>query len=289
MNMTFSALRIFARVSLILLFAVSLVPCHADEISPPRVALAKVYAKGIDVSQYWVSEKLDGVRGYWDGERLWSRGGNLYPAPDWFTRGFPAMPLDGELWLARNTFERLVGIVRTQVPDEDQWRQVKFMVFDLPAAGGTFTSRLDRLRELVEELDSPTLAIVPQFRLDNHDELMRKLEQVSAAGGEGLMLRRGDSLYQGGRTDGLLKLKLYRDAEARVVAHLPGKGKYTGMLGALLVEAADGRRFRIGTGFSDKERAEPPPVDSLVTYKYFGKTRRGLPRFASFLRIKKGF
>lgn len=262
-------------------------PAQAAGPEPPGLLLANVYHDQIDLEDYWVSEKLDGVRAYWDGRRLISRQGNVFQAPAWFTRNFPATPLDGELWMGRGTFERLSGTVRQQVPDEVAWRQVRYMVFDLPAAEGVFDQRLEQLRDLVQAVGSPYLQLVEQFRVESREELLERLSLIVSEGGEGLMLHRGSSLYQASRSDDLLKLKTYEDAEAVVVGHLPGKGKYEGMLGALLVETPEKLRFRIGTGFTDAERASPPPIGSTVTYKFYGRTRNGIPRFASFLRVRE--
>ena len=258
----------------------------AGEAEAPSLLLANVYREGVDLDRYWVSEKLDGVRAYWDGERLLSRKGNRINAPPWFVEHYPRVPLDGELWMGRGAFERLSGAVRRQVPDDAQWRGIRFMVFDLPSSPGTFDRRLQRLREMFETIASPYLALVEQFRVADRAELMETLDRVVAGGGEGLMLHRGSSLYTAGRGDDLLKLKAHEDAEAVVVGHLPGKGRLTGMLGALLVETPEGLRFRLGTGFSDEERRNPPPLGATVTYKYYGRTRNGVPRFASFLRIR---
>ena len=274
------------RLVLIALLVLSPSLAAAGEERAPSLLLANVYRESIDLDKYWVSEKLDGVRAYWDGETLTSRNGNRFNAPPWFIEDFPRVPLDGELWMGRGTFERLSGAVRRQTPDDAQWRGVRFMVFDLPSSPGPFDQRLQRLREMFETIESPHIVLIEQFRIADHDALMDTLSQVVAGGGEGLMLHKGSSLYTAGRTDDLLKLKSYEDAEAVVVGHLPGKGKLTGMLGALLVEMPDGRRFRLGTGFSVEERREPPPLGATVTYKYFGKTRNGVPRFASFLRIR---
>ena len=258
----------------------------AGEAGAPSLLLANIYRDDIDLGQYWVSEKLDGVRAYWDGETLTSRNGNRFNAPPWFIEDFPRVALDGELWMGRGTFERLSGAVRRQHPDDAQWRDITFMVFDLPSSPATFDRRLKRLREMFDANKSPHVALVEQFRVADHDTLMDTLNKVVAGGGEGLMLHRGSSRYTAGRTDDLLKLKTYEDAEAVVVGHLPGKGKFAGMLGALLVEMPEGRRFRLGTGFSNEERLEPPPLGAIVTYKYYGKTRNGLPRFATFLRTR---
>ena len=274
------------RLVFITLLALASSPAAVGDVQPPSLLLAKTYREGIDLAQYWVSEKLDGVRAYWDGAALTSRKGNRFNAPPWFTEGFPRVALDGELWMGRGTFERLSGAVRRQHPDDAQWRDITFMVFDLPSSPAAFDGRLKRLRELFEANKSPHIALVEQFRVADHDTLMDTLNKVVAGGGEGLMLHRGSSRYTAGRTGDLLKLKTHEDAEAVVVGHLPGKGKFTGVLGALLVEMPEGRRFRLGTGFSNEERLEPPPLGAVVTYKYYGKTRNGLPRFATFLRIR---
>lgn len=254
--------------------------------APAEVPLANVYQKGAPLADYWVSEKLDGVRAYWDGERLWSRRGNPFQAPDWFVSDFPPQPLDGELWLGHGQFAQLSGIVRTVRPVDAEWRKVRFMVFDLPLADQTFDQRLPRLRELVSQAGSPYLALVKQQRPEHHQQLMARRDDVIAAGGEGLMLRRGASVYQAGRSDDLLKVKRFDDAEAIVVGILPGKGKYQGMMGALRVRLANNREFRIGSGFSDAERADPPSPGSVITFKHSGHTATGLPRFASFVRVR---
>lgn len=262
-------------------------PAYASDRPVPALMLAEVYTPEHDLSDYWVSEKLDGVRAYWDGHRFLSRQGNVFPAPAWFTQGFPVQPLDGELWMGRQTFARLSGAVRQQEPDADLWRQIRYMVFDLPGSTERFTQRLAQLQRLVVEVNSPYLALVKQFKVESEAALQRKLEAVVAQGGEGLMLHRGASYYVASRGDDLLKLKTHSDAEAVVIAHLPGSGKYEGMLGSVLVETPEKLRFRIGTGFSDAERANPPALGTTITYKYFGVTRNGVPRFASFLRVRQ--
>ncbi|MEE3169269.1 MAG: DNA ligase [Pseudomonadota bacterium] len=254
--------------------------------APPELVLAKVYEKGVPLERYWVSEKLDGVRAFWTGDRFLSRGGHEYRAPAWFTRGFPEQPLDGELWMGRGTFAELSGVVRKAVPVDEEWRRVRFMVFDLPVPGVPFNERLERLKAVVAGVDSPFLSVVGQNRATSHDNLMARLEAVTRGGGEGLMLRLGSSHYEAGRSDDLLKVKQFLDAEAVVVRHLPGSGKFQGLMGSLLVELENGRRFRIGTGFSEADRASPPPVGALITFRYFGHTATGLPRFASFLRVR---
>lgn len=271
-------------VCLLSVFFLSISPIV--QAAPPELPLAEVYEKGIELKHYWVSEKLDGVRAYWDGERFLSKQGNVYNAPEWFTEGFPDTPMDGELWLGRGRFAELSGAVRKRVPVDEEWRKIRYMVFDLPASRQPFSGRVKQMCERFRPLSSPFLAMVDQQQAISHTELMARLDTVTESGAEGLMLHHGESLYRAGRSSDVLKVKRYQDAEAVVVGHTNGAGKYEGMMGALVVELAEGRHFKIGTGFSDAERAAPPPLSAVITYKFYGLTATGLPRFASFMRIR---
>nr|WP_255527463.1 MULTISPECIES: DNA ligase [unclassified Luteimonas] len=239
------------------------------------------------VDEYWVSEKLDGVRARWDGRRLWTRGGLPVDAPAWFTAGWPALRMDGELWLGRGRFEEASSLVRNPPADDAPWRAMRFVVFDLPGDPGSFGERVLAMRRLAGPGIAPWLRPVAQSRVADGAQLRARLDAVLAAGGEGLMLHHDAARYVAGRHPDLLKLKPHDDAEARVVGHLPGRGKYAGMVGALLVERADGSRFRLGSGLDDAERASPPAVGSLVTYRYSGLTVNGLPRFPRYLRLRE--
>ena len=253
----------------------------------PALLLAGRYRPGIDLRDWWVSEKYDGVRAHWDGRQLRTRGGERIAAPAWFTAGWPALPMDGELWAGRGRFEHAQSAAAREQPDDAQWRALRYMVFDLPAHPGSFDERLAALRAAVSALDHTWVQAVPQRKVAGDAELQALLREVVRGGGEGLMLHRGASLYRAGRGDDLLKLKTHDDAEARVIAHVPGKGKHAGRLGALMVETPEGRRFALGTGFTDAQRADPPPVGSWVSYRFRGLHEgSGLPRFASFLRVR---
>ena len=252
----------------------------------PALLLANVYRPGMRLADYWVSEKYDGVRGYWDGHTLRTRGGETVAAPAWFTAGWPDTPMDGELWAGRGRFSHAQSTVRQQQPDDAAWREMRFMVFDLPAHGGTFDQRLPALNQLVESLDQPWVQAVPQQRVASDAALQKLLLRTVRAGGEGLMLHRGASMYRAGRSDDLIKVKTHEDTEAKVVAHLPGQGRHVGRLGALVVEMPSGQRFRLGAGLTDAERDHPPPVGSWVTYRFRGTHDSGVPRFASFVRVR---
>jgi DNA ligase-1 len=253
------------------------------------VMLANVYHPGVDLTDYWVSEKYDGIRGYWDGKQLLTRGGEHVMAPAWFTAGWPDMPLDGELWAGRGKFAEAVSTARMQVPDDAAWRNMHFMVFDLPAHPGTFNERLPALQATLAKLNVPWVQLVKQTKVRDNRALLALMQQTVKAGGEGLMLHRGASLYRAERNDDLLKVKPHDDAEARVIAYLPGKGKHRGRVGALVVETPEGRHFRLGTGMSDLQRKTPPPLGSWVTYRFRGVNDSGIPRFATFLRTRDDF
>lgn len=261
------------------------VPAAAEALPPPLL-LAERYRDGIDVSNYWISEKLDGVRAAWDGRVLRFRSGNPVPAPQWFLDGLPAEALDGELWLARGRFDELSAIVRRKAPVDAEWRHVRYMVFEIPGAGGNFTERVARIQAVVAGARQAWLMAIPQFRLADVAALKKKLGEIVRAGGEGLMLHRADAAYETGRSATLLKLTPWLDAEAVVVGHIPGKGKHAGRLGALRMEMSDGRRFSLGSGLSDALRGDPPPLGTLVTYRYRELTPNGMPRFPSYLRVR---
>lgn len=263
-------------------------PLQAAELMPPPVMLANVFRGDITLADYWVSEKFDGMRGYWNGEKLLTRNGEHIEAPAWFTAGWPKIPLDGELWVGHGQFSRAVSTLRKKIPDEAQWRALQFMVFDLPAHLGNFSERNAALQPVIAQIGQPWVHHVEQFKVADQVALRAMLKRVVKQGGEGLMLHRGTSLYRAVRSDDLLKLKPYEDAEAKVIAYLPGKGKYTGTLGALKVESANGLRFRLGTGLSNAVRRHPPQLGEWVTYRYNGLNEKtGIPRFARFIRVRE--
>lgn len=238
------------------------------------------------VAGWLVSEKLDGVRAHWDGRTLRFRSGRLIEAPDWFVARLPNTPLEGELWLGRGRFDQLSGLVRRASPDDEAWRHVRYMLFELPGAAGPFTERARELEVLAQRVGCPQLQAVPQRHVADRAGLGPWLEEVVRGGGEGLMLHRADAPYRVGRSADVVKLKPQQDEDAVVIGHLPGRGRHAGRLGALRVRRADGSVFDLGTGLDDAQRSEPPPLGSTVTYTFRGRTPNGLPRFASFLRVR---
>ncbi|KGJ89230.1 DNA ligase [Thalassotalea sp. ND16A] len=266
-----------------------IVQAKTEPIAPvstsKRLQHGKMYRTGINISDYYVSEKLDGVRGYWDGGQLLSRAGNKLSAPKWFTEQFPTIALDGELWIARGKFSETLSVISRNSAHQG-WQNVRYMIFDLPAHQGTFAERVTAMQQLVADNDSPYLKMIEQIKLSSTDTLENVLTKVIKLGGEGLMLHKQSAYYHPGRTDNLLKLKAFADSEAKVIGHTPGKGKYSGLLGALIVQTPKGTVFKIGSGFSDNQRRNPPAIGTVISYKYWGFTRGGKPRFATFMRIR---
>jgi DNA ligase 1 len=258
----------------------------ATDKQTPHLLLANVWNPSIDPTGWWMSEKYDGLRGYWDGRKLWSRQGNIIHAPDYFLAELPRdIALDGELWIGHGKFEETISIVRSETPD-DRWKRVHFMVFDAPQAKGTFEQRMQLLRATFPQ-DNRFVRVVVQECCQGVAQLLAERDRVVRLGGEGLMLRQPESVYEAGRSPTLLKVKPYDDAEATVIAYEPGKGKFAGKLGAVRVRTDDGREFSIGSGFTDAQRESPPPVGTVITYRFRGLTAKGLPRFPSYLRVRQ--
>lgn len=251
----------------------------------PPLLLAESWDNALDLSGWWMSEKLDGVRAWWDGKQFISRQGNLYHAPDWFTDGLPETPLDGELWLDRKKFQRAVSIVRRQDKSE-HWKEIRFLVFDAPALKEPFERRMQAVADLLAGKKLPYAAGHEHVRCRNTEHLKAELARVTGLGGEGLMLREPGSIYTAGRSSTLLKVKTFHDAEATVIGHLPGAGKHKGRLGALSVRLADGTEFSVGTGFSDRERDNPPAPGSIITFRYQELSEAGVPRFPSYIGVR---
>lgn len=259
----------------------------AHATGKPALWLAQKYQGRLDLQQYWVSEKYDGVRGYWDGKALWTRQGTPITAPAWYTAGWPSTPMEGELWAGRGQFSRAQSITRKALPLDAEWQTLRFMVFDAPASSGSFTQRLQAIEKFVVAVQQPWVQATPQWIETDEARLLAHMHRIVRDGGEGLMLHKASAVYRSGRSDDVLKLKPYEDAEAQVVGHAPGRGKYQGMAGALVVRTMEGLEFKLGSGLSDANRRHPPAIGSWVTYRYRGLHDSGLPRFATFWRVRE--
>ena len=258
---------------------------RAEEESGPPLLLAESWDNTTDLTDWWMSEKLDGVRAYWDGKQFISRQGNIYHAPDWFIEGLPSVALDGELWIDRKKFQRTVSIVRRQ-DKSDLWKEVRYLIFDAPAATGGFEERLAFLKDTLAKNAAKFASQHAHERCKSLEALRAELARIEALAGEGLMLRQPASKYVAGRSSTLLKVKTFHDAEAVVIGHQAGAGRHQGRMGALLVRLPNGTDFAIGTGFSDRERESPPAIGATVTFRYQELSDAGVPRFPSWVGIR---
>jgi DNA ligase-1 len=248
--------------------------------------LANQFDQKIDLGHYWKSEKLDGIRAIWTGTHLITRSGKPINAPPWFIAPLPNYPLEGELWAGRGHFALIQQTVLDQQPNDQAWQRIKLMLFDAPQQLGHYPIRYQILQRLVANQSSRHINVIEHTPIRDLAELKTWLNVITKQGGEGIMLRNTTSHYQGGRHRDLLKLKLYQDAEAELIGFLNGKGKYKGMVGAMLVKTIDGVVFAIGSGLSDELRRNPPSIGTIINYRYNGLTHLGKPRFARFLRVK---
>lgn len=258
----------------------------SNSSTPPALWLANPYQGNEHLSDYWVSEKYDGIRGYWDGHQLLSRSGKTLSPPTWFVQGWPASPFEGELWAGLGQFEQAASVIQQKRATDNEWRTLRFMVFDVPMPTRTFTERITLYQATVKQIGKPWVQAVPQNQIPSHPALKNLLQKTVQVGGEGLVLHRANSIYQSGRNGDVLKVKPHEDAEAKVVGHEAGQGKHAKRTGALWVETPQGLRFKLGTGLSDAQRENPPALGQWVTYRYRGLTDKGVPRFASFVRVR---
>ena len=280
----------------------------ADAAKKDKFELLKLSEyKGQNVGGWLASEKLDGVRAYWDGRNLRSRNGKILAAPEGWSAHFPPFALDGELYTARGEFEKIQSIVMDKTPSATAWSEIKFYVFDVPEASGGLLERLSELEKFIAKNPQAgqNLKIIKQVKVKDNSEFEAFAEAVIAKGGEGAVVREPNAPYERKRSKNALKYKKFKDAECEVISINKGRGKYAGLMGSVtcqslgaagsnpdeqndeLLQPASGVKFKIGSGFSDEERANPPKIGSIITYKYQNLTAKGLPRFPVFLRVRE--
>ena len=251
----------------------------------PPVLLAHPWEES-DPTGWWMSEKCDGVRSWWTGDRFLSRLGNEFHAPEWFKKLLPTTPLDGELWIRRGQFQKTVSIVKKLIPNDTEWLDITYVIFDAPTHGGTFEERLDSVKEKYLPLNfggcTGQVVWLDQIKCKSVQHLKEYLASIEALGGEGVVLRQAGSLYEEGRSHTCLKVKTFRDGEAIVTGYTDGRGKHKGRVGALVVKWGD-KEFEIGTGLTDDDRRNPPKIGSKVTFRYTALSDAGLPKPASYV------
>ncbi|ECL3026539.1 DNA ligase [Campylobacter coli] len=240
-----------------------------------------------------MSEKLDGVRGIWEVGKFKTRQDNPIYTPSYFTYNFPSFKLDGELWIARAKFDEVSALIRGDNLDSSLWKSVTYNVFDVPNAceefkltSCTLSNRLKVLEQYLQQNPNPYIKIIKQIPIKDQEHLKEFYKDIVLNKGEGVVIRKDLAPYEKGRSKNAFKLKLYEDAECKVIGYTEGKGKFQGKIGALLCQMPNDRVIRIGSGLKDKDRENPPKIGSIVTYKFNGLTKNSLPRFPVFLRIR---
>jgi len=222
----------------------------------PDLFLLNNYSDDTNITSWYMSEKLDGVRAYWDGKQLISRNGQVFDAPLFFTNNFPKIELDGELWNKRGNFSSISSIVNTKLTKVD-WKELTYNIFEVPNAAGTLLTRLSNVEE------SQYIKIIQQTKVKDKKHLDAFLKIVEKKGGEGVVVRDGSLNYYVGRNNNALKVKSYIDTECEVLRHSKGNGKYKNVLGSLECKMDNNKVIKIGTGFSDAQRENPPEIGCL--------------------------
>ena len=268
--------------------------------------------------EWKASEKMDGYRGQWvkvNGEWMFlSRAQKPFiGTPDWYKLALPDVNLDGELWVGRENFESM-GVVRKHKPDPKEWIPVKFVVYDLPSVKKPFSERLKELRKVVKEnkdrwdevkktlpeefqIECP-VKMATQTTIESEEHMEELYKKIIEKGGEGIMLKCPNSMYEDKRSNYMLKVKPSFDEEAIIVDSKMGKGKYKNDLGAFicqplinmdtyhLIDKNENHEFSI-SGMDDEVRhnyEETHPVGTVISYEHSGKTEKGKPRFARYVR-----
>jgi DNA ligase-1 len=246
----------------------------------PKLLLLNTY-KDQNITSWVMSEKLDGIRAYWDGKNLISRGGKIIHAPKWFIEDYPSFEIDGELWTKRNDFENISSIVRDKNPSK-HWKNIKHYIFEVPNAKGGLFQRLEKVKPYMNN----SIRIIPQIEIRDKDHLNEFLQSIENEKGEGVVVRDPKEPYINKRSSKALKIKTYHDMECTVIGYTKGKGKFTDLIGAIKCKLDNGMTFKIGSGLSDNERKYPAKIGDIITFKYNGFTKYGKPRFPVYLRIR---
>ena len=277
---------------------------------------------------WYISEKYDGIRAIWDGEKFISRGQKVFTyVPDYFIELMPpGIALDGEMWISRNNFKEVsristlkIGSSKSKKQIDDIWKgandnnSVKYMVYDLPNCTQPFETRmklLDKIisdrkhvwHDILENVDTCPIKFTKQTKIQNMAQLVNTYKELTSKGAEGVMLRAPNSPYETKRSKYLLKYKIKDDAEAIVRGYTMGTGKYKGLLGSLdceliLDQKPSGVMFNIGTGFTDKDRTEYNnsksslyiPIGSIVSFSYMELSEDSVPRHPVYRGIRDDF
>ncbi|MCP4970117.1 MAG: DNA ligase [Arcobacter sp.] len=251
-----------------------------------EVQKPKTYKGDENISTWVMSEKLDGIRAVWTGKELVSKKGNKIYAPKWFTVNFPNFKLDGELWTKRDDFENIQNIVMDKKPSI-KWNKITYNIFEVPNSKGDFFKRLEKAKIYFKKNDTRYVKIIDQIKIKDKNHLDNFLENIVLKKGEGVIIKDPFKSYHTGRSPHILKVKKVYDMEGSVIAI--NISKKTNKLKSLTLKLKNGVVFNLGGGFSKKQRDKSFKKGDIVTFKYYGFTKYGKPKFASFLRLRKEF
>lgn len=235
------------------------------------------------INDWYMSEKLDGIRAYWDGKQLLSKNGNILHAPIWFTKNLPKFELDGELWTKRNDFESIQNIVLDKKPSKD-WKKITYNIFEVPNTKGNFLKRLERIKTWQKINNNQYLKIITQIQCRDKTHLDAYLNTLISKKAEGIIIKDGSLEYFKGRSRSILKVKKFFDGEAEVIGiNYKSNDKFK----SLILKMKNNIVFNLGNGFTKEEKQRHPKIGDIITFKYYSLTKYGKPKFASFLRIRK--
>jgi DNA ligase-1 len=293
-----------------------------------RLFLMKAHKKttGHNITPDWTwSIKLDGIRAFWDGgitrgredvpfafgefaSGLWSINGNIIHAPDWFLDQLPKVPCDGELWAGPGNFQLVSSYVRKQVPIDEEWEAIKYMVYDFPGLADVYcpskmltlaTLKVDctpslhqymmnaaseRYKDFLISAPLPTninghaicrsnvCDYVDQMPVPSYrfimDSVMPKLLENKH---EGIVFRHRDLTWTPIRSNYLVKEKPFSDSEALVIGLTFGRETELGSKLKGLMGALKVRwnnKEFLVSGFTDNERRLDCTIDSESATQY---------------------
>lgn len=179
----------------LIILCILILNSYAVEIQKANTYNKKVH----EIKNWYMSEKLDGIRAYWNGKELISKNGNKIHAPDWFIKSFPKFKLDGELWTKRDDFENIQSIVLDKKPSED-WNKITYNIFEVPNQEGDFLKRLEKLKVWLSFNSNKYIKIIPQYKCKNKNHLDLYLEELLNKKAEGIIIKNPNLDYFTGRS-----------------------------------------------------------------------------------------
>lgn len=238
--------------------------------------------KNQNIAGWYMSEKLDGIRAYWNTKELLTKNGKKIYTPRGFTDNFPAFELDGELWTKRDNFENIQSIVLDKVPSKN-WEQITYNIFEAPNSKGNFQQRLKKVNDWFAKNKNQSVKIINQIICKDKNHLNSFLEEIVILKGEGVIIKNQNLSYINKRSKNSLKVKKFYDMEG-VVTRITYNNE---VMKSLVLKLENGTTFNLGGGFTQQQRKHHPNVGDMITFKYYNFTKYGKPKFASFLRVRK--